>query len=300
MIKEFSGDFFQWIRGFFYVAKNSSVTNAVFEMGRQQPTISHYIRNLEKEFGIQLFEYTEKGMKLTPEGKILFDHVITIFDTVKKLDNSIIKRKNAPSGTIRIATSHALIDYYLSNNIVNFKKQYPNVNFELRGGMLDSIEESVRSGWADFGIAYIGNTMQDMNLIEAFETSMSLIVPFSNSFDIKGIPNLKKITECPFLYYPPSSSLKLLVDKIFSENALQLKPVLVLNHIESNKVFTELGLGISLIYNYAFKKNDITRFNIIPMDKYIYPIKTHIILRKNKYITPECKLFLHHLHNYEF
>jgi len=47
MIDEFSGDFLQWLRGFYYVAKTGSVSLAALEMGRNQPAISHQIKSNE-------------------------------------------------------------------------------------------------------------------------------------------------------------------------------------------------------------------------------------------------------------
>lgn len=52
MIEEMSGDFLQWLRGFYFVAINNSFSHAALEMGRNQPTISHQVKCLEKQFGI--------------------------------------------------------------------------------------------------------------------------------------------------------------------------------------------------------------------------------------------------------
>jgi DNA-binding transcriptional LysR family regulator len=60
MINEFKGDFFQCLRGFYYVAKVGSVSAAAIGMGRRQPTITHQIRSLEECFGVKLFEYSGK------------------------------------------------------------------------------------------------------------------------------------------------------------------------------------------------------------------------------------------------
>jgi DNA-binding transcriptional LysR family regulator len=51
MIEEMSGDFLQWLRGFYYVTTTKSVTHAAALMGREQPSITHQIQCLEKEDG---------------------------------------------------------------------------------------------------------------------------------------------------------------------------------------------------------------------------------------------------------
>ena len=56
MIKEMGGDYLQWLRGFYQVAKTGSFSMAGREIGRNQPTISHQIKCLEKEYGVTLFD----------------------------------------------------------------------------------------------------------------------------------------------------------------------------------------------------------------------------------------------------
>jgi DNA-binding transcriptional LysR family regulator len=84
MIEQIGGDFLQWLRGFYYVAKRGSVTQAALEMGRNQPTISHQIKCLENEFGVSLFERSSGRMELTPEGDALLEKAISLFESVKK------------------------------------------------------------------------------------------------------------------------------------------------------------------------------------------------------------------------
>ena len=46
MIEEFNGDFLQWIRGFYYVARTGSITRAARKMNRSQSSVSYQIQCL--------------------------------------------------------------------------------------------------------------------------------------------------------------------------------------------------------------------------------------------------------------
>lgn len=89
MIEQIGGDFLQWLRGFYFVAKRGSVTQAALEMGRNQPTISHQIKCLETEFGVSLFDRSSGKMQLTPEGKALLEKSISLFETVREMKSEI-------------------------------------------------------------------------------------------------------------------------------------------------------------------------------------------------------------------
>jgi LysR family cyn operon transcriptional activator len=67
MIDQIGGDFLQWLRGSYFVAKTGSVTQASVEMGREQAAITHQIKCLEEEFGVLLFDRSPGRLGLTPE-----------------------------------------------------------------------------------------------------------------------------------------------------------------------------------------------------------------------------------------
>ena len=84
MIEQIGGDFLQWLRGFYFVARRQSVTRASLEMRRNQSTISHQIKCLENEFGVTLFDRSRGKMDLTPEGKTFLDKAISVFEIIRK------------------------------------------------------------------------------------------------------------------------------------------------------------------------------------------------------------------------
>jgi len=88
MIEEIPGDLMQWLRGFYFVAEKGSVTQAAIAMRRGQPTITYQIKCLEKELGVTLFDRSSGKMKLTPEGRNVLEHVITLFEDVKEIRNT--------------------------------------------------------------------------------------------------------------------------------------------------------------------------------------------------------------------
>src|SRR4030042_1877661 len=107
MIEQIGGGFFQWLRGFYLVAKRGSVTQAAMEMGRNQPTVSHQIKCLESEFGVTLFERSSGKMEVTPEGRALLEKAISLFETVKEMKSEIQGERLGQKGKAIVATTHA-------------------------------------------------------------------------------------------------------------------------------------------------------------------------------------------------
>ena len=292
MIKEFGGDYIQWLRGFYYVAQTGTVSAAARVLRLRQPTVSHQIKSLEEHYGVTLFDRSQGKMVLTPEGQNMLNHAIDVFESVKETAERLDHKNTELSGKITITSTHALIVHYLATFITSFTKQYPKVSFELIGGMLDVIEKEIDSNDADFGIAYIDPTVTRYEINHLFNSSLSLIASMRNQFDLREDISLQEISRLPFVGYPPNSTINNLVIQQFKQNGYEINFLLVLNHFEPVKAFTKLDFGVSIIPDYALTEHDREHLRVISLYDYFGDLPIGIITRKKKYLSPASKAFL--------
>ncbi|MBW1997581.1 MAG: LysR family transcriptional regulator [Deltaproteobacteria bacterium] len=293
MIHEMGGDFLQWLRGFFYVAKTGSVTLAASEMRRNQPTVSHQIKCLEKEFGVTLFDRSKGKMELTPEGKIFLQKAISIFEIIKAMKHEIGGEGLKSKGTISIVTTHAIIHYFLPRFIVPFRARYPDVRFEIEGGGLQMILERVEAAEADFGVVNLRSVPEALDYFPLFKTALKLITRKGAVFPGNHVPTMEEISRAPFILFPGSSTITPLVEERFSREGLSLQVSMVLNNFEDVKEYVTLGLGIAILDDYTLTGRDRQRFDIFPLDPYFEEREYGIVLRKRKYLSPAVREFIH-------
>ncbi len=122
MIDEISGDFFQWMRGFYFVAKEGSVRQAAVAMGRENSTISRQIQCLEKELGVSLFDRSSGKMLLTPKGKILQEEAVALFENVKRIKGELKDEEINYRGKLVIAAMSSIMRSVLQPYIEDFWK----------------------------------------------------------------------------------------------------------------------------------------------------------------------------------
>ena len=68
------------------VATLLSFTKAANELFISQPAISKHIQELEKEYGVQLFDRIGNRIQLTRAGQLMLDHACKIIDAYQNLD----------------------------------------------------------------------------------------------------------------------------------------------------------------------------------------------------------------------
>jgi len=293
MIEQMSGDFLQWLRGFYFVAQYGSVTKAAEAMGREQPTVTHQIKCLEKEFDVTLFDRSSGTMKLTSEGRLLLEKAISLFEVVRGIKSELKGERMELNGNIAIAASHTVIDSLLPAYVEKFRKAYPRVKFNMQGGFLETVIEKVESAEADFGISYIESSVPDSMVYHVlFETGMKLIAPKNNQFFPNGTPTLRQIAQVPLILFSRVGSLETSVEKRFNEAQLEPQIAVTHNNFVSIKKYVRQGIGAALISGYAISPEDEKTLDIYPMDRYFPKRRYSILLRKRKYLPMHVKAFL--------
>ena len=84
------------------VATLLSFTKAANELFISQPAISKHIQELEKEYGVQLFDRIGNRIQLTCAGQLMLDHACKIIDAYQNLDFDMKKLTEKSGGELRI------------------------------------------------------------------------------------------------------------------------------------------------------------------------------------------------------
>jgi DNA-binding transcriptional LysR family regulator len=295
MIPELSGDFLQWLRGFYYTAEKGTVSAAAAHMGRRQSSITHQIKNLEQELGAQLFDRSHGRMILTEEGAALLAKAVTIFETIKEMRDLLHPQLGELHGEISLVTTHAVLLYYLPPHIAEFQRLSPGVNFRLTGGGLDKILENLHTGQADFSIASLESVPESLDFKQLFRTKPVLIQARDSKWSLDDPLTLDQIARLPFISFPDSSTIAQAIKKRFSEEGLTLNVVQELDNFELVKRFVELDLGLAILDEYALEAKDKTKIHLHALDSYFKERSYGIITRKKSYMPPASHAFIQKL-----
>jgi DNA-binding transcriptional LysR family regulator len=293
MIDEISGDLLQWLRGFYFVAEKGSIQQAAIAMGRERPTISRQIQCLEKELGVTLFDRSSGKMMITPEGKILQEGAVELFEYVKQIRGELKDQGLDYCGKISIATTHSIIYTILPPYIENFRRLHSKVAFQFEGSTRERVHEKVESAEADFGIAFLEAGHKTLICHDLFEAGLIMIAPKNNPyFPGKAFPTLKQIAEVPFILFSHRGLDDPQIGELFAKDRLKPNVVMAHNDLCAIKIYVARGMGVSILAGHAIFQEDEQNFDIYSMDRYFPKRQYGILLKKNKYLSPMVKAFV--------
>lgn len=123
----------QQIKGFYYVARCRSISEAARVMNLTQSTVTLQIQSLEKDLGLQLIKRDSKPISLTADGENFYEMACPLMQEFDSVIKSFLDKKNKKEQKkIEIAVHHIAISYAMPKIIKNFKKSNPDSKIFIR------------------------------------------------------------------------------------------------------------------------------------------------------------------------
>ena len=114
------------------MAQTGNISRAAKNLYISQPAISKAVSKLEDSLKLPLFVRNSRGVQLTDEGLILFEHVRSAFETLKHGEDELKRMMDLGVGHIRIGVSTMLCKYALLPCLKEFVARYPHVRFTIQ------------------------------------------------------------------------------------------------------------------------------------------------------------------------
>jgi DNA-binding transcriptional LysR family regulator len=143
-----------YLKYFYEVARAGSVTEGAARLRVSQPAVSKMIRALEDDLGAKLLERRPRGVRLTAEGALAFEHAGRIFAEVRGLSENL--RQSAPSlkGEWSLGASDTLAVYVLPKLLTRMKSAHPDLRISLFAGTSGDIKEEMLKDRCDLGLFF--------------------------------------------------------------------------------------------------------------------------------------------------
>lgn len=143
---------YDYYRIFYYVAKYGNITQAAKILLNNQPNLTRAIKTLESELGCPLFIRNNRGMKLTPEGERLFEHIRIAFENIEAGEAEIIESRNLEKGTVFVAASEVALHCVLLPVLKQYRTLYPGIRLKISSHSTPQAVDAIKNGIADIAI----------------------------------------------------------------------------------------------------------------------------------------------------
>ena len=266
-----------------------NITLAARSLHTSQPGVSKAIIELEGELGVPILARQGKRiLGVTPPGQQVLDAAERIMKEVDDLKKMARDYAGAPSGTLRVATTHTQARYVLPPVVQRFAKQFPQVRLKLLQADPPHIAAMVLHGQADVGLATesLGDATGLVS-IPIYEWHHVALVPPGHALarlqKTPGKLTLKDLGRHPIVTYEAHFSGRGRIDAAFA--AAGIEPAIVLEAIDADviKTYAATGMGVGIVAGVAVDPRN-EPLVVLPCGHLFGANTTRLAVKKDAYL----------------
>ena len=223
------------LRIFVAVAEKQHVTQAAVSLNLTQSATSAATAALEARYGIKLFDRIGRGIVLTQTGRDFLVEARAVLDRAKIAAQVLGDLAGLKRGTLTIAASQTIANYWLSGRLLRFKSAHRGIDIRLFIANTEQVASVVRSGETDLGFVE-GEVDQDNLDVQAVEGD-ALIVVVGKSHEWFGRRNVKPkdFTKARWVLREQGSGTRAMFEAGLNKHGLSLSDLNIVLELPSNE-----------------------------------------------------------------
>lgn len=237
------------LRYFVTVAEELHFGRAAERLHMAQPPLSQQIRKLEDDLDLALFDRSTRRVSLTDAGEALLVQARRLLATSDSVDRFLDDFRAGDGGTLRLGFVDSSAYEVMPKFLREYRKRWPEVEFELRSLSSDQQRAALISGEIDLSI---GRTMGDGADVEAtpiLREKLYLAVPSGHRLADAGSTKLSRLEAENFIGFDSLVSPTLHAELVgmFAGAGVGYRPIIEATEYTSILGLVAAGEGVAVV-----------------------------------------------------
>lgn len=254
---------------FYEVAKAGNISKAAKELYISQPAISKAISKLEGSLGLSLFTRSSRGVQLTSEGEILFEHTREAFDALDRGEQELKRIQEFDIGHLRIGVSNTLCKYILLPYLKTFIDQYPHMKVTIESQATAQTLARLEQQKIDLGLVAEPSVRRDLAFIPVMDIQDTFVTTpnYLENLYLREGQDTSLFETGNIMLLDTSNMTRHHVDEYMAENNIFPHQILEVTTMDLLIEFAKIGLGIACVIKELVQKElDSGMLVEIPLD----------------------------------
>lgn len=238
----------EYYKVFYYVAKEKNLTKAAEFLSISQPAVSQSMKLLEANIGAKLFLRTARGVRLTPEGEILYDYVKGGYEQIAHGEQVLKKLMNLEAGELHIGASDMTLEFYLLSYLERFHELHPDVKVKITNAPTPETLKNILDGSVDLCLVSTPFEVGDGMEVRPVREIEDIFVAGRRYTQLKNhMTDFKELLDYPIISLEENTSTRKYMDELLAQNDVVLHPEFELATSNMIVQFALRNLGIGCV-----------------------------------------------------
>ena len=245
-------------RIFYAVAKAGNISRAAKELYISQPAISKSISKLEDSLNTVLFTRNSRGVQLTDEGQVLFEHTRDAFEELAKGEQELKRIREFNMGHIRIGVSNTLCRFIMVKYLKGFIEQYPHIKITIESQPTTQTLSMIEQQRIDIGLVVEQKSAKIMNFIPVMDIEDIFVATpsYLENLRLREGADTDVFQSGNLMLLDKNNITRHYIDDYMAVNEIVANNLLEVTTMDLLIEFARIGLGIGCVIK-EFVKEDL-------------------------------------------
>lgn len=256
-----------WI--FYTVANAGNISKAAKELYISQPAISKSIQKLEESLNCKLFSRSSRGVILTDEGNLLYDHVKEAFETLSTGEDKLKRSIELGVGHIQIGVSSTLCKYMLLPYLSEFIHQNPHISISISCQSTNETLRLLDDNKIDIGLIGKPESLKGLifDHLSDIEDAFVATPEYLANLAERGIEKEEVLEHATLMLLDKNNVTRRYIDDYFQENLIDVSDTIDISDMGLLIDFAKIGVGVAcVIKSFVSKELAKGKLEEIPLE----------------------------------
>ena len=241
---------------FYEVSKAGNISRAAKELYISQPAISKSISKLEDSLGLPLFTRSSRGVQLTCEGEVLFEHVREAFEALDRGEQELKRIQEFDIGHLRIGVSNTLCKYILLPYLKTFVDQYPHMRVTIESQATAQTLARLEQQKIDLGLVAEPSLKKELSFIPVMDIQDIFVATpaYLENLYLREGRDTSLFETGNIMLLDTSNMTRRYVDEYMAQNNIYPRQILEVTTMDLLIEFAKIGLGIGCVIKELVQK----------------------------------------------
>ncbi|MBO0344309.1 LysR family transcriptional regulator [Roseibium sp. CAU 1637] len=207
------------LEAFVAIAELGSFSRAASYLNLSQTALSHRVRKLEADLGVQLIMRTTRDVSLTKEAQGLLPQVRRDLRQLADAYSGLKSRGTAREEKLAFACLPTIANYYMPSILKAFARECPDVHIRLQDQPVGRVYDLVQEGEVEFGITVVGARQWDLDFHEIYTEPYVLLVPQDHPLAERDTITRADLSGQEFVRIETQSTNRKLIDEALGDHS---------------------------------------------------------------------------------
>ena len=251
-------------RIFYTVANSGNISKAAKELYISQPAISKSIQKLEESVGCKLFSRSSRGVVLTDEGKLLYEHVSEAFETLTMGEEKLKRSIELGVGHLKIGVSSTLCKYLLLPYLKEFIRQNPHISISISCQSTNDTLKLLEDNKIDIGLIGKPENLKNIHFdfLEEIEDIFVAAKDYLRNLKARGIQKDHILQSSTLMLLDKNNMTRQYIDDYLQENQIIIKDSIDISDMDLLIDFARIGVGVACVIK-NFVREDLENGTLV-------------------------------------